>query len=132
MRYYHRHSFFPLVIILLSLLLGFFIFLTVSRERPVVEQTSVAPVDEQSYREELMLLLTTFETDMNAAPDNAGKLSIAQSTFAEVIALRVPPEEKDLHLSLALALSNIQTALKGSDPDISIYVLQIQTITESL
>ncbi|MBI5793671.1 hypothetical protein HZA87_01100 [Candidatus Uhrbacteria bacterium] len=133
MRYYHRHSFFPLVIILLTLLLGVFMLLTVSRQTaPPADEQTTTPVDAQAYRVSLVDLLTTFEAGIALAPDDPAKLVVAERALTDLLALRVPPEDKQLHLDFALTLTKIQTALKSDDTNIDAFLLEIQTIKGGL
>ncbi|MFA4845525.1 MAG: hypothetical protein WC654_03130 [Patescibacteria group bacterium] len=135
MRYYHRHSFFPLVIILLTLLLGLFMVLTLSRESLLTafpEEEITAPVDAQFYRGELLGVITTFEIDVGLASDDLATLIVVERAFEGLLALRVPPENKQLHLELALIFSKMQTTLKGEDRNIEAMLAQLQALKETL
>jgi hypothetical protein len=134
MRYYHRHSFFPLIIILLTLLLGAFMVLTLTREPDTSGQTGevVLPVDAQAYREALLEVVSTFETDVALAIDPSTQLVVAQKAFSDVIALRVPPDKKDVHLSLALLFTRIHTTLKSAEPSIDALLLELSAIKQAL
>lgn len=134
MRYYHRHSFFPLVIILLTLLLGVFMLFSIDREnaRPTSVEETLTPVDPQTYRDSLLSLITTFETNFAQARDDASRLFVAQQAFVDLLDLRVPPEDKQRHLELALLFTKIQTTLKSGDPDVEALVLELQAIKEEL
>ena len=134
MRYYHRHSFFPLVIILLTVLLGLFILLTVSRERASLSsvQETIVPVDADLYHTQLVTLLTRFETEVSLASDDLAKLVIAERALADLLALRVPLDGKELHLELALLFTKIQTALKSEDRSVDTLLSEIHAIKEAL
>lgn len=134
MRYFHRHSFFPLVIILLTLLLGVFIIMTVARDQvqTVKPQTEVVvPVDADVYRADLINLITAFETDVVLTADTAAQ-SASEQAFTSLLDLRVPPEYKQLHLNLALLFTRIQTILKTDDPNIDALLLELQEIKQTL
>lgn len=135
MRYYHRHSFFPLVIILLTLLLGVFIIMTVSRDQTQTTESqtdTVVPVDAAVYRTDLVGLITTFETDVALTQDAQAQTLAAEQAFTSLVALRVPPEDKQLHLNLALLFTRMQTVLKSDDPSIDALLLELQVIKQSL
>ncbi len=134
MRYYHRHSFFPLVIILLTFLLGAFMAVTLNRESsPVASvQEVIVPVDAQLYHDELVNLLVTFETDFALASDDVEKLVVTERAFTNLLALRVPLGGKQVHLELALLFTKIQAVLKSEDRDTSLLLSEIQVIKETL
>ncbi|MBT5808142.1 hypothetical protein HOI18_02595 [Candidatus Uhrbacteria bacterium] len=120
MRYYHRHSFFPLVIILLTLGLILFMFYAFSYQE--VEDTprsstsnEVEVIDADSYREEVAYMLAVFEEDFDAASDDLSKLVSAEDLLASLLELTVPSEYKVLHLELAVVMNKIQVSLRSSD-----------------
>lgn len=135
MRYFHRHSFFPLVIILLTLLLSVFIIMTVARDQvqTVKLQTEVVvPVDADVYRADLINLITAFETEVVLTADTAAQSVASEQAFTSLLDLRVPPEYKQLHLNLALLFTRIQTILKTDDPNIDALLLELQEIKQTL
>jgi hypothetical protein len=134
MRTYHRHSFFPLVIILLTLLLGAFMAVTLNRESvPAFSvQEVMVPVDGGLYHDELVNLLTTFQTDFSLASTDGEKLVVTEQAFMHLLSLRVPLEGKQMHLELALLLTKIQTVLKSEVRDPSVLLDEIQAIKETL
>ena len=134
MRYYHRHSFFPLVIILLTLLLGAFMTVTLNRESsPAASvQEVIVLVDADAYHDELVNLLTTFETDFSLTSDDVEKLVVTERAFTNLLALRVPLEGKQVHLELALLFTKIQAVLKSEDRDTSLLLSEIASIKETL
>lgn len=118
---FHRHSLFPFVVILLSLALAGLIYWSVQsppRETPVITQQEVESVDPQAYRDGLSDIVGTFEQRMTNSQDDLDKLLATQTTLAGLLELRVPAEFRDLHLELAVALSQIETALQSDDRNI--------------
>ena len=122
MRYYQKHSFFPVIIILLTLLLGGFMFL-VLRGSFTTEETStqeIKLVNEDEYREGVSVALHTFEEQFSLSQDNAQKNLVTQQALAQLLELRVPAQYKELHLQLAIVWNQLQTALtSGSQEDVS-------------
>jgi hypothetical protein len=127
MRYYHRHSFFPLVVIVLTILLGALIAITVlPNEEPtrvVDEETSV---DAGSYRENLTNIVREFENGFSQAVDGAGQKRAGAQALQALLDLRVPAEYKNLHLELAVFLSSVESGSTISDP-----LGTLQTIVET-
>lgn len=117
MRAYHRHSLFPMVIIVLSLLLAGFMFLTFrARPAPVSNQEpEVEVVDVQAYERAMRTALQTFDERYAAGTDDAARLLATQTALSDVLALRVPVQHKDVHLSLALALTQLHNVLEGGE-----------------
>jgi hypothetical protein len=118
MRYYQKHSFFPVIIILLTVSLAGFMFFVL---RGSLAQTSTIqepkPVNEEDYREGVSAILQTFEEQFSVSQDSAQKRLATQTALSALLELRVPVEYKDLHLQLAIAWNQIQTALQGNSED---------------
>lgn len=118
MRYYQKHSFFPLIIIVLTVLLAGFMFFVL---RGSFTQTSTVQepklVNEGDYREGVSAILQTFEGQFAASQDSAQKRLATQTALDALLELRVPVEYKDLHLQLAIAWNQMQTALQSGSQD---------------
>lgn len=131
MRYYHRTSFFPLVIVLLTLALGGFIFWsTRSEPGPATSPRAqeVETVDPDAYRSEVSQILSTFEERLAASQDDQDTRRAAQTALSGLLALRVPSAFKDLHLALAVALSQIDTTLQSGQGAIDEPLADIQEL----
>lgn len=118
---FHRHSLFPFIVILLSLGLAGLIYWSVQNppnETSTITQQEVELVDPNAYRDGLSSIVTTFQERMANSQDDLDKLLAAQTALAGLLELRVPAEFKDLHLTLAVALSQIQDALQSDDRNI--------------
>lgn len=118
---FHRRSWFPLIVILLSLALGGLIYWSAQGEAssssiPVQE---VEPVDADAYRDDLSGVVKTFEERMAAAQDDLERLQTVQTALVRVLALRVPTEFKDLHLALAVVLSEMENTLESGGHDLT-------------
>ncbi|KKW32190.1 MAG: hypothetical protein UY76_C0037G0003 [Candidatus Uhrbacteria bacterium GW2011_GWA2_52_8d] len=136
MRYYHRHSFFPLVVIVLSVLLAGLIYWSVQQEAGgEVERWEGGKVEESVdpavYRDSLAQIVGTFEERMSSSQDDLDKLLAAQTALAGLLELRVPAEFKDLHLALAVAFSDIEDALQSQDRNIDSSLAQINELEQT-
>lgn len=128
MRYYHRHSFFPLVVIVLTLLLCALMALTlVSRGEPAqfVEEEA-AVVDAGNYRDSITTVVREFKNKFAQAVDSAGQKRAGAQALQTLLNLRVPAEYKTLHLDLAVFLSSVESGSAISDP-----LGTLQTIVET-
>lgn len=134
MRYYHRHSFFPLVVIVLSVLLAGLIYWSVQQQAPTaspITQQEVEPVDPAAYRDSLAQIVVTFDERMSSSQDDLDKLLAAQTALAGLLELRVPVEFKDLHLALAVAFSDIEKALQSEERNIDASLDQINVLKQT-
>lgn len=125
---FHRHSFFPFVVILLSLALAGLIYWSVQNppnETASITQQEVEPVDPDAYRDGLSSIVKTFQERMSTSQDDLDKLLATQTALAGLLELRVPAEFKDLHLTLAVALSQIEIALESDDRNMDEPLAQI-------
>ena len=136
MRYYHRHSFFPLVVIVLSVLLAGLIYWSVQQPGEVggkvdkVDKVEES-IDPEAYRDSLAQIVATFDERMSSSQDDLDKLLAAQTALAGLLELRVPAEFKDLHLALAVAFSDIEKSLQSQDRTIDASLAQINELKQT-
>lgn len=131
---FHRRSFFPLVVIVLSLGLAGLIYWSVQnppRETPAITQQEVESVDPEAYRSDLAQIMKTFHERVGSSQDDLDKLRATQTALAGLLELHVPAEFKDLHLSLAVAISQIQQSLERGDQNIDEPLAQIAQLESS-
>ena len=131
MRYYQKHSFFPVVIILLTLSLAGFMFVvfrgSMTRGDSVVQE--IKPVNEDDYRQKISEVLQVFGEQFMASEDNAQKNMVTQQALDQLLEQRVPAQYKDLHLQLAIVWNQLQTALaSGSQDDVSVSLKKIEQL----
>ena len=136
MRYYHRHSFFPLVVIVLSVLLAGLIYWSVQQPGEVGGKVAKVDkveesIDPATYRDSLAQIVATFDERMSSSQDDLDKLLAAQTALAGLLELRVPAEFKDLHLALAVAFSDIEDALQSQDRNIDSSLAQINELEQT-
>ncbi|HAU66412.1 MAG: hypothetical protein UT30_C0001G0085 [Candidatus Uhrbacteria bacterium GW2011_GWF2_39_13] len=118
MHYYQKHSFFPVIIILLTVsLAGFMFFVLRGSSTQTSAMQEPKPVNEEDYREGVSITLQTFEEQFVASQDNAQKRLATQNALSTLLELRVPVEYKELHLQLAIAWNQIQMALQNDSED---------------
>lgn len=127
---YHKRSLFPLAVIALSLVLAGFMYWTFQdRSAPsTIAEEVVDPVDAEAYKDDLAQVVETFQARFAEAGDDLDKLLATETALAGLLQLRVPVEFKDLHLGLAVALHQIQGALKSGQRDVQEYLDTIATL----
>ncbi|MBI4256481.1 hypothetical protein HY626_00300 [Candidatus Uhrbacteria bacterium] len=131
---FHRHSWFPFIVILLSLALGGLIYWSAqgqSSSPSLISLQEDQPLDADAYRFDLAEIIQTFEKQMAAAEDDAQKLQIVRSALTSQLALRVPAEFKDLHLALAVALSEMEHTLQTDGQGIDESLARLQELKQA-
>lgn len=130
---FHRHSFFPLVVVVLSLALAGLIYWSTQGEAPSspISVQEVELVDADSYRDDLSGVVREFEIRMASAQDDAQRLQDVQTALAGVLALRVPTQFKDLHLALAVALSEMENTLESGGHDLTQPIQKIAELKQA-
>ncbi|MBI4435642.1 hypothetical protein HY630_03145 [Candidatus Uhrbacteria bacterium] len=133
MLFSHRHSLFSFVVIVLSLFLAGLIYWSTQSE-PTNSQSvtqEVETVDSDEYRDSLTQIMATLDERLDGAQDDLDKLLAVQTALSGVLALRVPAEFRDLHLALAVALSDMEKALQSEDRTIDEPLAQILQLRET-
>jgi hypothetical protein len=135
MRNIHQHSFFPVAVLLLTVVLGIFIYLTVTSTPEVTEPSSVnreevTPVDEGEYTQEMQAIVETFFDVIETSEDDLDALIAAESAQFSMLNIRVPAEYRDTHLQIALALTEIQLELKEDERNIDPLIEELQRLVE--
>ena len=111
----HRHSLFPPFVVALTFGLAGSFFLS---RTPVNAPVAAAPapdaiVSAASYRTALEDVVSRFDQAYGPSENDAAKLDAVDQALEEVLALTVPGEERDLHLSIATALTQMSQGLRG-------------------
>lgn len=137
MKNIHKHSLFPVVVLGLTVILGLFIYLTVTEEPAQNTQESsvvvenVEPVDAGEYQEEMRGILENFLEKQQEAEEDLDMLIAAESAQFELVSLRVPTEYRETHLQVALILTQMQLTLKTGDRDITELQTQLEELISS-
>ena len=112
--FHHRRSLFPLLLALLTLVLVIFMFYAFTgrslKRSNVVGEPS--PVSAQQYQTELHELTSTFVEQYEGEANDLARLVLVETTLQKLLSLRVPTEQKDRHLALAVELNQMQQALR--------------------
>ena len=115
-----RRSFYPLAIALLTLALGGLMFLALNKPSSAApDANSVPAVSDSDYRAQAHAVVAPFVAAYAAAPENAAKLGAVEDALAGLLRLTVPASYKEVHLALAVDLSQIRDGLRaeGGSPD---------------
>ncbi|MEK7615176.1 MAG: hypothetical protein AAB431_02220 [Patescibacteria group bacterium] len=114
MKLHHRHSFFPLILALLTIaLLAFMFFTFTNREgNAPIREDVVAPVSEPDYQKNLQTLTKKFIDGYTQTEDQAKRLTLAEQTLSSLLTMRVPASFKDLHLELAVQMNQLKENLQ--------------------
>ncbi len=127
MHFVHRHSFFPFVVIVLTLLLGAIMVSTLPpKGAPEVVATEERTVDEGVYRDSLSQVVREFRGGFSQAVDEPGRAQAGSQALQALLNLRVPAQYKSLHLALAVFLSRVESGGASVDP-----LAELQTITQT-
>lgn len=112
-----RYSFFPFILLALTLVLvTTFVFLASPKQnnqKTIRSEESV--VSEERYQQALKAVLKKFVSVYDAATSDADRSQIVESTLNALLSMRVPANEKDLHLELAITLQKMKQGF-GTNP----------------
>lgn len=116
--HHHHRSFFLPILVLLTVGLVVFMFFSLTDSRKTTESTqqqTITPVSSQEYTSSIKKIGKKFVESYEAAENDIARLVLVESTLSELLALRVPADQKDIHLERAVILSQMQAALKAQD-----------------
>lgn len=106
---FHRHpSFFPLVLIALTLALGFFMFSYVRTNETSINAPAIVTVDPDAYRTAVRTALAPV-----LVPDGKDRAGDVVRAIDALLRLRVPTRDMQAHLEFVGSLSQIRDGLKG-------------------
>ncbi len=107
---FHKHpSFFPIVLIALTVGLGAFMFSTISKDGSVAVEQGSGTVDQEAYRAAVRAALAPV-----LVPDGKDRAGDVARAIDALLPLRVPPADMKAHLELVGGLSQIRDGLKGN------------------
>jgi len=120
----HRHTYaFPIILVVLTLGLIFLLWQTVkpsSQEGNYLVQTeTLEPVTVADYEQALQGVMDGFTLTYQQKGDDAERAVYVDGVLQNVLALRVPTEEKDLHLQIAFGLNRLSDGLTQGDEAMS-------------
>ena len=114
----HKRPWFLVLVFLLSLALGMFIYSSYSAKVQQTKPSASTPaISDEAYQQELNGTVKTFLTAYTAAADDSAKSTLVQTLLNQLLHMRVPAQEKDLHLELALSLQQMKEGLQNHSQD---------------
>jgi hypothetical protein len=123
-------SFFPFLVLALTLILvtGFVFSASpkLAGQKDVVIQTP--PVSDKQYQEALKIVLKKFVTAFDATQDLSVRAQLTDQTLSTLLTMRVPVQEKDLHLTLAIFLQKMKQGFVANPQDVMEGYMQIKQI----
>lgn len=123
-------SFFPFLVLALTLILVTgFVFSASPKsveKKGVVTQTP--SVSDEQYQEALKLVLKKFITSFDATEDVSVRAQLTEQTLGTLLTMRVPGQEKELHLTLAIALQKMKQGFAGNPQDVMDGYTQIKQL----
>lgn len=127
-------SFFPFLVLALTLILVTgFVF---SASPKSVEQkgvtTQTPPVSDEQYQEALKLVLKKFTTSFDATEDVSVRAQLTEQTLSTLLTMRVPGQEKEFHLTLAIALQKMKQGFAGNPQDVMDGYAQIKQLISQM
>ena len=128
----HKHNWFPGITLLLSLVLvGLIIFSMMTKAPSVQKSTQTGPtVSESAYQTDMQKTVQTFLTSFSGATSDTERTAAVQSALDALLRMRVPADDKDLHLELAISLQNMKERL-AAGKDASDGLAQFKTAAAS-
>ncbi len=128
--FHQRHSFFPLVLAGLTLVLIIFMFYAFTEQgrEPVSVMREPSPVSAQAYEKQWQQITQAFEEMYPNQSDDLARLVLTEQTIRELLELRVPAQQKDFHLSLVIELNQIAQALRARSGEASEAFARFQQI----
>lgn len=110
----HRHpTFFPIIIVLLTGTLIYFMFFSFT-SKPIVLSPTTPVVNEEEYREAVKKIIAPFLTSVSSAPNDMAKLVLVENTLNSLLGVTVPASYKDAHLEMAVSLNQMREGLRGT------------------
>lgn len=110
----HRHpTFFPIVIVLLTGILIYFMFFSFT-SKPIVLSPTTPVVNEEEYREAVKKIIAPFSASVSSAPNDMAKLVLVENTLNSLLGVTVPALYKDAHFEMAVGLNQMREGLRGA------------------
>lgn len=120
-----KRSYFPLVILILSLGLVLFMVYSLTytntnsnNTKELLEVTE--PINTNEYRVEMQNIIASYKSEYQNASDDLSKLIVVERVIGKLLTIRVPDGYKEMHLELVVNLHTIKQGLLSTKRDISI------------
>ena len=108
----HKKSFFPLVIVLLTCALGIFMFSVFSHQSNNSSAVTFK-ISKSSYESSVKFITDDFTEKFGSTLDYVVKLTLVEKALTDLLQLRVPSEDKDIHLELVIGLNQLKEELNA-------------------
>ncbi len=120
-----KRSYFPMVILFLSLGLVLFMVYSLTytntNSKKIKESLEVAEaININEYRVEMQNIIASYESEYQNTDDDLSKLIVVEKIIGKLLAIRVPDGYKEMHLELVVNLNTIKQALRSTKRDITI------------
>ncbi len=119
--HHHKASWFPFILIGLTLgLLSFMVFAFSERNPETTSSMSEMEIQEpvvtdEDYRINIQNVISSYLQQRDSATTDLDRLVLAEDTLDKVLAIRVSAAYKELHLNLATSLFQMVQGLKGEE-----------------
>jgi hypothetical protein len=116
--HHHHRSPFPLIVILLSMALIVFMFFAFTDNGQQEAKTNfeqTIAVTDKGYQKELTSVIKDFYSSQETSESDLEILISVEQTLSTLLSMKVPAEQKSLHLELALSLNMMQSGLKSEE-----------------
>jgi len=115
-KHIHHRSWFPFVIVALSLtLIVFIVWAYVARQNnPTANFIEVPAVTMGQYQNETKLVMKDFFNQLTTQADDATRLAFVSETEQKLLALRVPAEGRSVHFELVSSLELLRQGFAGN------------------
>jgi len=112
---FHRKTWFPFIVLALSLSLGLFIVWSfVNKENNPTANFPEAPaITSGQYQNEAKQIVKDFWLQFEAQTDDAARLFFTSEVEQKLLALRVPAEDRSVHFELVSSLELLRQGLVG-------------------
>lgn len=123
-------SFFPYIILALTLMLvaGFVFTASPKSTRQSSPLAETEQISDVHYQAALQTVLKKFTTAFDVAVDESLRASVTDQTLSTLLSMRVPAEERELHLALAIALQKIKQGFISNPQDVTDGYTQINAL----
>ena len=127
----HHKSFFPFILIGLTLaLMVFMVFAFSKNPEPITEPaTQTDPVvTDEDYRKEIKTVISDYEQRSSQAETDLQHLVVVEDALENVLAIKVSAGYRDIHLEIATSLFQIASGLRGEEGTIESGQSRLETI----
>ncbi|MEK7452533.1 MAG: hypothetical protein AAB664_04285 [Patescibacteria group bacterium] len=117
---FHKRSWFPFVVVFLTIVLFGFFYVSYRSKSLSIKNApaTVSSISDELYKKNISIYIKSFFDKYPSAKDDAERTMLVQELFNQLLHMRVPMQEKDLHLELALSLQQMKDGLANHSQDL--------------